>query len=298
MTSNNVSSFAVSGTNLFAGSGFDGVFLSTNNGANWTAVNNGLTGYYVVSLAVSGINLFAGTSNGGVFLSTNNGTSWTSVNNGLAYIDFTSLAVSGTNVFLGSWGTVGGGVFLSTNNGTSWTVVNNGLTNTDVQSLAVSGENIFAATYLGGVFRTTNNGTFWIAVNSGLTNTDVRTLAISGTHLYASTYKSGVWRRPLSELISVQSLSNEVPEEFSLEQNYPNPFNPVTKINYELRVTNYARLVAYDVMGKEVATLVNEKQSPGAYQVDFDGSSLPSGVYFYRLTAGDFTDTKRMILIR
>ncbi len=83
-----------------------------------------------------------------------------------------------------------------------------------------------------------------------------------------------------------------------MSQNYPNPFNPFTKINYELRVTNYAKLVVYDVIGKEVVTLVNEKQSPGTYQVEFDAGSLTSGIYFYRLTSGDFTDTRRMMLIK
>ena len=108
-----------------------------------------------------------------------------------------------------------------------------------------------------------------------------------------------------SQSNGIRQISSIIPEQFSLSQNYPNPFNPVTKINYELpasrhggRVTNYAKLVVYDVTGKEVVTLVNEKQSPGTYQVEFDAGSLTSGVYFYRLTAGDFSDTKRMLLVK
>jgi hypothetical protein len=100
-------SFAVSGTNLFAGTDSGGVFLSTNNGTSWTVVNNGLTNTDVYALAVSGTNLFAGTG-GGVFLSTNNGTSWTEVNNGLTNTHVYTLAVSGTNLFAG---TLGGGVW-------------------------------------------------------------------------------------------------------------------------------------------------------------------------------------------
>ena len=72
----------------------------------------------------------------------------------------------------------------------------------------------------------------------------------------------------------------------------------MTIINYELKITSYVNMIVYDVMGKEVVTLVNEKQSPGTYQVEFDAGSLTSGVYFYRLTAGDFTDTKRMMLVK
>jgi photosystem II stability/assembly factor-like uncharacterized protein len=99
-------SLAVSGTNLFAGTG-GGVFLSTNNGTSWAAVNNGVTNTNVSALAVSGTNLFAGTE-GGVFRSTNNGTSWTAVNNGVTNTNVSALAVSGTNLFAGTWG---GGVW-------------------------------------------------------------------------------------------------------------------------------------------------------------------------------------------
>jgi hypothetical protein len=103
LTNTGVSALIVSGTNLFAGTGSGGVFLSTNYGTIWTAVNSGLTSNYVRAFAVSGTNLFAGTY-GGVFLSTNNGTSWTAVNTGLTGYGFyvSALAVSGTNLFAGT----------------------------------------------------------------------------------------------------------------------------------------------------------------------------------------------------
>ncbi len=122
-----------SGTNLFAGTSAGGVFLSTDNGTSWTAVDSGLTTPYVWSLAVSDTNLFAGTW-GGVFVSTNNGTSWTADTGGL-----------------------------------SWTLEGGGPT-TRVWSLAVSGKYLFAGTNGGGVFRSTIGDTNWTAVNEGLTN--------------------------------------------------------------------------------------------------------------------------------
>lgn len=87
---------------------------------------------------------------------------------------------------------------------------------------------------------------------------------------------------------------------FRLYQNYPNPFNPVTKISYELRVTSYeiVSLKIYDVLGNEVAVLVNEKQSPGSYSVDFDGSNFASGMYFYKLSAGEFEQVRKMVLVK
>jgi hypothetical protein len=86
---------------------------------------------------------------------------------------------------------------------------------------------------------------------------------------------------------------------YKLSQNYPNPFNPNTKINYELRVTNYVKLKIFDAHGKEVAALVNQRQNAGSYSVDFNGAGYPSGVYFYRLEAdGNIIDSRRMILLK
>ena len=89
-----------------------------------------------------------------------------------------------------------------------------------------------------------------------------------------------------------------MPEDFRLYQNYPNPFNPVTKINYELRVTNYVSLTVFDILGNEIKSLVNAKQTAGSYEVDFDGKGLSSGIYFYKLSAGSFSETKMMTLIK
>ena len=211
-----VDAFGVSGTNLFAGTGGDGVYLSTNNGTSWTQVNSGLPlTPTVTSFAVNGTEIFAGIDGNGVYLSTNNGSSWYQVNFGLTNMAVRSLAVSGTNLFAGtdggvyrstnnggSWALVyssgvnalaisntdlfagnSGGVLLSTDNGTSWTQVNSGLTKTYVQSLTVSpngagGTNLFAGS-IGGVFLSTDNGTSWTSVNTGLTNAYINALVVA-----------------------------------------------------------------------------------------------------------------------
>lgn len=101
-----------------------------------------------------------------------------------------------------------------------------------------------------------------------------------------------------SQTTGVNQISSQIPNGYSLSQNYPNPFNPATKINYELRIKNFVSLKISDVSGKMVFELVNQNQNPGSYEVDFDGSNLPSGVYFYKLTAGEFSETKKMSLIK
>ena len=90
----------------------------------------------------------------------------------------------------------------------------------------------------------------------------------------------------------------ELPKVFSLSQNYPNPFNPATSIKYSVPKQSLVKLIIYDVIGREVVTLVNEVKTPGNYSVSFDASTYSSGVYFYRMEAGDFTDVKKMVLIK
>ncbi|HMS64483.1 MAG TPA: T9SS type A sorting domain-containing protein [Ignavibacteria bacterium] len=101
-----------------------------------------------------------------------------------------------------------------------------------------------------------------------------------------------------NQLVNVNSISNETPSSFNLHQNYPNPFNPVTRISYELRVTNYVSLKVFDVQGNEIMTLVSQNQNAGSYDVEFNGENLSSGMYFYRIETRNFTDTKRMILLK
>ncbi|MBE2256611.1 MAG: SBBP repeat-containing protein [Ignavibacteria bacterium] len=101
-----------------------------------------------------------------------------------------------------------------------------------------------------------------------------------------------------SQSVGIQNLSNEIPNKFSLMQNYPNPFNPSTTIKFDIQKQGFVTLKVYDMLGKEVSTLVNESLSPGRYKADFTTEGLTSGVYFYRLTTDDFSDVKRMLLIK
>lgn len=91
---------------------------------------------------------------------------------------------------------------------------------------------------------------------------------------------------------------NNVPAEYKLSQNYPNPFNPVTKIKFSIVNSERVKLIIFDVMGREVQTLVNEKLQSGSYETSFDGSMLSSGVYFYKLISESFTDTKKLTLLK
>lgn len=99
-------------------------------------------------------------------------------------------------------------------------------------------------------------------------------------------------------LTGTQIINGEIPVNYNLSQNYPNPFNPVTNINFSLPKSGNVKLVVYDVTGNEVSMLVDENLQAGSYKYDFDASKLSSGTYFYKLTAGDFSEVKKMILVK
>jgi hypothetical protein len=98
--------------------------------------------------------------------------------------------------------------------------------------------------------------------------------------------------------VSVEHVGTTIPQSFSLSQNYPNPFNPTTKIEYAVPTMQKVILRLYDVLGREVRTLVNEQQSPGVYRVEVNAEGMASGVYFYRLEAGPFVQTRRMLVLK
>jgi len=98
--------------------------------------------------------------------------------------------------------------------------------------------------------------------------------------------------------MGISSISSNVPDSYNLFNNYPNPFNPNTVIRFNLMKTGDVKLRVYDITGRLITTLVNQKLSAGEYKVDFMGSELSSGIYIYRIEAGDFKDTKKMMLIK
>ena len=282
-------SLAANGNNIFAGTPVLGVYLSSDNGSSWTQTS--LNNRYIYSLAVYGHNIFAGTNIYGVYLSTDNGTSWaqSSLNN----YTIRSLTINGSTIFAG---TNSVGVYKSTDNGTSW--IQTSLNNQNVYSLAADGFNIFAGTYQNGVFVSNDNGDTWTQRNESLNGNIVTALCIYNNYIFAGTDVYGVYRRPLNEVIGIIPISHEVPNQFSLSQNYPNPFNPSTVIKFQVASPRFVKLSIYDALGREVESIVNEQLNAGTYEADWDGINFPSGIYFYKLTAGDYVETKKMLLIK
>ncbi len=290
LTSRTAYTFVTSGDNILCGTEQYGVYLSSNQGVNWIAAN--FNSQSVPSLAMKGSVIYAGTFGQGVFKSAQISSGWvqTSLNNE----DVISLAVSDPYIFAG---TISSGVFVTSNEGLNW--VQTSLNNKRVNCFALTGSNLFAGTDTSGVYLSTNFGTTWQNISSGLGSIQsIRTLLIVNNYLFAGTPGNAAWRRPLSEVIGIQNISTEIPSTYSLGQNYPNPFNARTVVSFSLPVVSNVTLKIYDVIGREVQTLVNERMNAGVYETRFDGAGLNSGVYFYRMITDGYSETKRMTLIK
>jgi len=108
----------------------------------------------------------------------------------------------------------------------------------------------------------------------------------------------GTILRTINGGVKVINISTEIPSKYLLKQNYPNPFNPSTKIRFDIPKSSYIKLMVYDILGREIKTLVNENLNAGRYVIKWDGSNYSSGVYFYRFVTGDFVDVKKMLLVK
>lgn len=305
-----VNSMVINGNYILASTMSSGVFRSTDGGASWTAVNTGLlssssTLPQINSMILTPYNqniyIYIATGNG-VYLTRDYGATWYKKSTGFPTgTIINSLATNGPVVLAGT----SVGLYRSTNLGESWSQVSGAPTT--INTFAVYNSYIFCGTALG-VYFSKDNGITWGNVSTGLSYVDVLSLGVTGTYLMAGTYKDGIWRRPLSEMVQVipptAAETEKIPLEFELSQNYPNPFNPSTTINYVVPYNEaslqHVTLKVYDILGRDVATLVDENKSPGAYTVAFSAGEhfLPSGIYFYTLRSGNYALTKKMILMK
>jgi hypothetical protein len=130
-------------------------------------------------------------------------------------------------------------------------------------------------------------------------------VAVSGTVVHVvwqdsrdGNYEIYYKRDPTGNPTGIKNITSEIPSSYSLEQNYPNPFNSMTNVKFQISNSGNVKIIVFDLLGKEIATLVNEQLAPGTYEVTFDGNNLTSGIYFYRLQTEEFINTKRMILLK
>ena len=309
---------------------------TTDGGATWgsdTRLTNNTAGSSFPSVAVSGSNVhviwFDGRDGSYPEIyykrSTDGGINWgadTRLTNNTAVSWYPSIAVSGSLVNVVWHDTRDGNREIyykrSADGGLNWDTDTRLTNNTAVSSypsIAVSGSLVHVVWQ---DERAGNSEIYYkLSIDGGINwDTDIRltnntavswnpSVAVSGSQVHVvwtddRGSKNEIYykRNPTGNLTGMQNISTEIPSTFSLEQNYPNPFNPSTVIRYQLPVVSKVSLKVYDVMGREVETLVNERLQPGTYETTFDDSKLSSGVYFYMMSAGNYNETKRMILMK
>ena len=298
---------------IYAGRGI--VFKSTNSGTNWTATNSStaITNNPPVSMAISYTNpdvVFVGTAavnyTSEIFRTVNGGMTWTEIKGELPHsypMDIEVDPDNDDNVFVVFSGFGNSHAFRSTNKGDEWINIGNGLPDVPATSVTVDPAKpyyVYVGTDLG-VFFSPDTGHTWVDMNGDLPDACMVTdLSVSRSNrkLRIATHGSGVFETDMIDEYVVGVEEKESPETFHLSQNYPNPFNPTTTIEYNISSFQHVSLKVYDVLGREVSTLVDTEQNSGSYKVLFDASGLASGIYYYRLTVAGRSATRKLTLIK
>ena len=281
------------------------IFYTTNGGVNWTAQTSNTANKL---FSVYFINENTGWSVGGpsspkIINTTNGGINWFSQSTSGITTSLYSVMFADANTGWAVAGYLGGETIVkTTNGGTNWFNQTSGDTRY-LRDCFVKNSNTMIAVGQGGKIITTNNGgANWIIHSTGSSielwsvdfPNDSTGYAI-GSNVVLKTTNGGV--------TFISEPSKNISENFRLYQNYPNPFNPKTTIKFSItsnikNETSNVKLVVYDILGKELITLVNNKLQPGEYEVKFDATGLTSGIYFYKLMVGDFSETKKMLMIK
>ncbi|MBX7044783.1 MAG: T9SS type A sorting domain-containing protein [Ignavibacteria bacterium] len=280
--------------------GIGNTLTTTNGGTSWTNYTaSGITTQIVsVSFGNQNTGWFAGNNPNRIYKTTNGGVNWNSISADV--VNYASIFFIND---LTGWTLCSSPykmVRKSTDGGIAWQIYilpDTSLTPKKIKFVNPSTGFILASN--GTILLTTNGGMNW-ATQSPETGYSFNDISFADNNTGWAAGDNGIIFKTTNGGLTFIQNGTIAPDKFSLSQNYPNPFNPSTVIRYQLSVAGFTTLKVFDLLGKEVASLVNEKQSAGSYSVDFNSSeyNLPSGIYFYTLTAGDFKETRKMVLIK
>ena len=304
--------------------GIDGpIFKTTNGGINWIIqlnVKDNLRSIYFINQNTGWVGGDDSTWNGLIMKTINGGSNWSiqyyDIYSSLSSVYFVN-SVTGWSV--GTTVSLGGIVLKTTNGGINWFTQFLSYENNYLNSVQFINQDTGWVvgyddhyTYEGTIMKTTNGGTNWFYqpsntffILNSLYFIDDKTGWIVGGS-FVDTGGIVLKTTDSGGPIGITPISSSIPKTFSLSQNYPNPFNPSTKIKFEIPMSplsergvgGFITLKIYDILGREITTLVNEPLQPGTYEVEWDSANYSSGVYFYRLSAGNFQQTRKMVLIK
>jgi len=284
------------------------LLASHDGGKTWErATDSHLDSLAVFDVAVDPVDaqtVFAAAETG-LFKSTDAGTSWNLIEGGLppdVRVRAVSISPNEPDYMLA--GVDKHGVYLSHDAGNTWEMASVGLApNNSIHDIIFDPTNVqvvYVSDALSGVYRSNDGGLTWMEMNNGLRTRAALGIAVSsdGQHLYVATNGEGVFRLDLNGTPVSTDEFEMTPLTLGIEQNFPNPFNPTTKITITLPRAGVVTLRVFDLLGREVSLLLNERKGAGTYTVRWDAEGYPNGIYFCRLIAGEFTETKKMVLMK
>ncbi len=281
--------------------GSGAILRTTNGGLNWfyqyNSSGKGTLIYYSVYLINNTIGIatsfYSLTIRYYIGRTVNGGTSWPTVETGTGYMYDISFANTNTGIIVGQ----NGRIYKTNNSGVNWISQNLNVSNTFLGVHLKTSVGYIVGTN-GIIFKTTDSGNTWNQQFSNTGNTLYSVYFLDNNIGFTIGSNGTILKTTNGGALGIEPINSEIPEDFSLSQNYPNPFNPMTKLKFQMSNESFANLIIYDVLGREVATLVNEQLKPGTYEVEFDGSNYPSGIYFYKLSVGEFTETRKAVLVK
>ena len=267
---------------------------STDNGENWEEIEIYDEFEWITKISINSLGTIFTKTSDGYFRSTDNGESWDQLSTTPDGIEIFGITQTDKMYATAS----DSGYYYSTDYGNTWLYLSKG-NGEPVRSFASNDIGyLFILEHYHTILRSTDNGISWQEINSGLDSVSLNCLIITDDdYLLVGASGKGVYRS-INKTTSVENSFIQMPNVFYLEQNYPNPFNPYTKIRYQISNYTNVNLKVYDVLGNEVSTLVNQEKPAGIYEIEFQGIELSSGIYFYQLKAGNFIETRKMILLK
>jgi photosystem II stability/assembly factor-like uncharacterized protein len=274
--------------------GGSAILKTTNGGTTWTSQNPGYGQLNSLSMVSSSIGWVVG--NGVILKTTDGGANWNyqyQPSNPLYSVHFADANSGGA---VGTYGYT----YSTTDGGTNWTPQPNFIGN----FRCMCGVNYLTVWVVGdnaNIYKSTNGGSTWTKQLTNINNNNLNAVQfVDANNGWAVGDNGWILHTSCGGAVTsvLENRSDELLRGFSLSQNYPNPFNPTTVIDYQIATRSLVSLRVYDLLGREIATLVNEEKSPGMYKASWDANTVSSGVYFYRITAGTYSVTKKLVLMK
>jgi len=288
---------------LFAALNTEGAYRRLTTDTSWLFINSNIPDTNIFSICVNSNDVvFAGYRNGYIYKSDDNGETWVESLSGFQDYTVEFLKSDGEYVFAilhnynypyqdSSLG------YYSYDNGNNWIDLNISGVGSRVNSIGFYNDIIVIGTDTSGVFMSSDFGNNWISSNEGLSDNVIKGIVmLPDGLLLCGTEKEGIYLADLNPT-NVHNINNTAMQ-YSLFQNYPNPFNPNTIIKYSVPQISLVQIKVFDILGNEIATLINEIKPAGKYEIIWNALNLPSGIYFYQINAGGFVEAKKMVLIK